>query len=355
MRINLGSIENLLSPETTDDQLIKLLTEGSSLAVVKRVSAHSVILQIDHREVEWPLVELTEAQRNVLVSKAVVKLSFSDDYGLRLHVLSDELHEVDQPLHSVKTRELSQVLVELDIPATEETLLVAQSLLEQGFSLQKEILWALIPWAERGLLDEAIMLLQAGFPLKHDFIEIMEKRYGNKLGEPLVQDSVETLSPELMKFFSSPKWDNRKNWANHFREGDLFKVLARLLVEERLQDIVLQSKPDISQSFVFALPFALDGNLYSAWVKIFRENRNSEEVVEQGEEAFHLELEIPTLTMGVVVANLHIQSGKVNILFKVERNDEAFAEEHLSIFEQELSDSGWVLTNVNVEVKKRGN
>lgn len=351
MRINLGNIENLLSPKTTNNQLMQQLAEGPLLGVVKRVSAHSIILQIAQREVEWPLVELTKEQRSALLPKAVVELSFSNDGGLRLHILPDAELETTQPLQSVKTRELSQVLVELNIPATEETLLVAERLLQQGFPLQEQTLWAVLPWAERGLLAEAIMLLKADFPLKHEFIEILEDQYSSKVDEPLLQNGIENLPSELMSSFSSPKWDNRKNWSTHLKEGDLFKVLARLLVEESLQDVLLQSQSDASQKFTFALPFVLDGNLHSAWVRIFRENKKSNQMVEE-EDEFRLELEIPTRTMGVVVANLHIQSEKVNIFFQVEKNDEAFAEESLSIFKEELHDSGWMLTNVDVKVIK---
>lgn len=64
----------------------------------------------------------------------------------------------------MSTQTLKDALLALDIRPTEEAQLAAAGLLERGFPLQKEYLRALLPWAQRGKLEEALQLLQARFP-----------------------------------------------------------------------------------------------------------------------------------------------------------------------------------------------
>lgn len=352
MQINLGGVENLLSREFTANWLQTLLSEGPALAVIKRVSAHSIILQIGSKEVGWPLAKLTEKEKAMLVPKAVVELSFSHDYGYRLDVLSDE--EVPETrIHgeNVITRELSEVLVELDIPATEATLLIAKTLLEQGFSLKKEMLWDLLPWAERGLLNEALELLKADFPLRFEFLDILVNQSNAKVQEPLLKNVIRDLPLEVVELFTVPKWENRKNWAKHLGEGETFKVLARLLTEERLLEAVAQAGKDNSLNFVFALPFMLEDNLHAGWVRVYVKE-DTDEAEHQNEKGIRLNLEIPTLSMGLVTVDLHILDNKVNITFSVERNKKAFPESSLAVFRDELSGSGWDLIDAGVAIKE---
>src|SRR5690606_21660875 len=116
----------------------------------------------------------------------------------------------EQPSFSPQT--LAEALLALDLRPTEPLQLAAQMLLERGFPLQKEYLLLLLPWAEQGRLEEALLLLEARLPVTADLVELVgEVKEGFPLSRVVEQGAPE-FSPELQEALRYPSLRSREAW-----------------------------------------------------------------------------------------------------------------------------------------------
>lgn len=345
MRIFYGS-KNLDLPitDTSKGVLMKLLAEQKAIqGLLKRVTPHSLVVQIQRKEFELPLNGVSMEQWAPPAAGDLVELRFQTDQSFTLHVLSTPEKEVaeQQPL---SLSPFEEVLLELNIPPTPEAVQVAQGLLERGFPLKEDLLWLLLPWAERGQLEEAFILLQGKFPLKPQLVDLVEQLKTRDLQKPLLQGVIDELSPDLKESFQFPSFANRVKWNGRLADGELFKALVRLLVEERLLEAV-------HKEHVFALPFFQGEDLYSSWIRIIKDEypKGKVKTREQGGN-WRIELQIPTQTLGVVEAVLQIQEKKVRVTLYLEEGLDGL-EISSEMLKQELDEVGWNLQTFEVEIR----
>lgn len=320
--------------------LTKLLGEQVALrAVVRRVSPSAVWVETGEHDLELPLPGVS------LVAGQVVELTRQDDQTIALRVVADPATNVPEGVVPVRTpAELSQVLLEMNVPPTEEALLVAEGLLARGFPLQESLLWSLLPWAERGQLTEAFLALQAKFPLKPEVLALAKQLQNQDLDKPILTRARDGLPPELENFLTKPSLENRARWSSRLGEGKLFKALARLLVEERFRESLLNDQTN----HLFALPFLRGEDLYAAWLRITRDQRDETEKDEDsGVQSFQIELEIPTETFGLVRAELSIRGKEVSIIFSSEEGLHS-GEASLQELALELQEAGWSVKTLQV-------
>ncbi len=343
MRISISLAGGQLSPPTNTmvQTLAKLLAEHDVLpGLVRRVTPSSVWVRISEKDIELPL------KGYPLTSGQVVEIS-RDGQTITLKTLigqSASHGEAEQK--ALTPTQLGEVLVELNIPPTTEAVRVAEGLVERGFPLQEALVWSLLPWAEEGQLEEAFLALQAKYPLKQEVLAVAGRLKERHVGEPILTAAREDLPSDLKELFFKPNLGNRTNWHKRFPEGKVFKALARLLVEERLAESLLNREMSPHHEYLLAIPFLRKDDLYASWVRI---TRDDPDVGADGEEhnSFRLELEIPTATLGVVGAELFVAGRSVAINLRVEEgsNDLQLALEDLR---QELHASGWNLRELQV-------
>jgi hypothetical protein len=323
--------------------LAQLLAGQDALqGVVRRVSARSILVRIAEVDVELPL------QSAPVTAGQVVEITRQDEQTIALKVLVDPpafAPETEQPLTPTQ---LGQALKALNIPPTEEAILVAQGLVERGFPLQESLVWSLLPWAEEGQLTEAFLALQAKFPLKPEVLALAQQLQGRAVGEPVLPEASEGLPLDLQELFLKPSLDNRSSWSNRLSEGKVFKALARLLVEERFVESLLSRGAHHNQSeHLFTLPFLRKDDLYAGWLRITRDDSAAEERSD-GEEktSYRLELEIPTATFGVVSAEVFVIGRSVSV------NLRADGLEAMKVPLQELAEelqlAGWKIRQLQI-------
>ncbi|HBN96570.1 MAG TPA: hypothetical protein DDZ66_09740 [Firmicutes bacterium] len=339
MRINIHSSGGKPNQPSNNmvNTLLKLLAEQDVLrGIVRRFTPSSVFVFLQNEEVE---VELPLQGRSLAPGQLVELTQEGASVALKRlpHQPSVEV-SAGQP--GLNSKQIEQVLVELNIPPTEEAVLVAQGLMERGFPLQEPLVWSLLPWAEEGQLEEAFLVLQAKFPLKPELLAMVTQLKARPLGDAILAGARDSLPPDLQEILERPSLESRARWNNRFSEGETFKALARLLVEERFVESLLgrQSNPN-QLEYVLALPFLRKDDLHAAWVRI---TRDEDSLKEEGDErgSFWLELEIPTSTLGLVWAELLVRGNTVAVTLKVGEHLER-AEEALEELEQELGASGW--------------
>ncbi|NLL47412.1 MAG: hypothetical protein GX249_02390, partial [Firmicutes bacterium] len=98
--------------------LTKLLGEQVALrAVVRRVSPGLVWVEIGDHDLELPLPGVS------LVAGQVVELTRQDDQTIALRVVADPATNVPEGVPVRTSADLGQVLLEMNVPPTEEALL----------------------------------------------------------------------------------------------------------------------------------------------------------------------------------------------------------------------------------------
>lgn len=333
MRVNLQSGLLNLPANNKVQMLTRLLAEHGVLrGVVRGVTPSSiwVFLQTPETEVELPL----PAQGRSLVPGQIVELTKQDEIiALRL-LPSHSVVPAKPGQEGITPRQLEQVLVELSIPPTEEVVQVAQGLVERNFPVQESLVWALLPWAEEGHLEEAFLALQANYPLKSGILALIRQFRGRDVEEPILTGVRADVPPDLQELLEEPNLQSRTRWSNRFSEGETFKALARLLVEERLVESLFTQS-----GYALALPFFREDDLYASWVRITRD----ENPIGQGDDEqknLRVELQIPTSTLGVVGAELTVREQSVAVTLWVHEHPERL-EVSLEAFGQELVEAGW--------------
>jgi len=339
MRVNPQSSLLNLPANNMAQTLTRLLAEQGVLrGVVRRVTSDSVFVFLEAREME---VELPlPSQGHSFVAGQGVELT-KQDSRIALGVAAGSVVAASELVQDVVVPpQLEQVLVELNIPPTEEALMVAQGLVENGFPLQESLVWALLPWAENGYLEEAILALQARYPLKAEVLELIRQSQGRDWRDPIVTDARSEVPTELQEWLEEPNLEGRASWSDKFSEGKVFKALTRLLVEERLVESLLGREHTSRQSeFVLALPFFRGNDLYASWVRITRE-QDAPRTEYDEEESIRVTLEVPTVSLGLVGVELLVQGRRVGLRLKVHDHPERL-EGALEAFGQQLAEAGW--------------
>ncbi|NMB19934.1 MAG: hypothetical protein GX979_03645 [Firmicutes bacterium] len=342
MRIHLAGGKLGLPPNNMVQVLDKLLEEHGILrGVVRRVNATSILVELAETEVELPV-----RGASVTVSQ-IVEITRQDPETIALRALPDQPTVLPEIEPSRTSMQLEQALLDMNVPPTPEAILVAEGLLEGGFPLQEPLIWSLLPWAEKGQLAEAFLALKAKFPLRTEVLTMVQRFQGRDIAEPILTEAREELPSDLQALFAEPSLDNRARWSNKLAEGKLFKVLVRILVEERFVEALLNREADPGQSeHLFALPFIRKDDLYAGWLRITRENPDK-----QGEgakeQSFRLELQIPTAAFGIVVAEVLVAGRNVSVILRAEGG---FDEAELALQElaEELQDAGWTIRELEI-------
>lgn len=339
MRIsfNLAADKLKLPAGASLQDLIRLLSvRGALRGAVRRISPSSVFIAIQlegrQTEVEIPL------QGQALTPGQAVEISLEDEERIVLKVLTP----AGQGVELDKPKPIEQVLTELNIPPTEEAVLTARGLAERGFPVQEPLVWSILPWAEAGWLEEALLALEAKFPLKLEVLTMIRQLRSGNVRDPVLQDARENIPPDLHVLLQRPSVERRSRWGDRFSEGEVFKALARLLVEERFVASLLKQG-----TYVFAVPFLRQEDLYASWIRITREDRHAGSEEEDTPGSFRLELQIPTEALGLVGVELIVEGKAVTAVLSVEA-EPAGMEADFKEFEGELQAAGWKLKTLQV-------
>lgn len=333
MRIRLEGLGPLLTELLGGRQVL--------LGQVQRLTAASVLLRFGQEEVELALEELSPELQAALGEGVAVELHRSQGaWALRV--------KPGAPLPAPRGQEVSlqtlaEALVALDLRPTEEVQLVAKGLLERGFPLHREYLLALLPWAERGQLEEALWLWEAGFPLTPALVELVADLRREPPDQPILEQAAEKLPPKLQEALRLPGRQGRTALGLELAEGRLGKDLARLLSAERLFHALAAAPGGENFAFVFFLPCLRGADLFAAWAKITDEGKTA-----PGESRiFRLELLLPTEAFGMVRAELAVWGKEVRLNLASERNCRGLAAQ-MGELEAELGAAGWRLQEVKV-------
>ncbi len=329
------------------DLLTELLpANGSLLATVRRTTPHSIFLKIENRELELSLAQLDEEHRSALTPGSVVRLEVLQEQVIMTKLSHPRVQHVQSQEGPLIPSKIEEALVELNIPPTPTTIEVAQALLKGGFPLQETLLWAVIPWAKKGQLDLALLLLQARFPLTPELVKVVEELRNREGKEPILSSIGEQLSSELEEILTTPRWENRAKGSDRPQDREVVCRLGKILVEERFVEALLNRQAP-QHEYVFALPFLLNGDLYTSWVRICAEQQHKEGF-SADEPSFRIELEIPTNSLGLVEADLAIWGKNVSLVLWVEGVGHESLEDALPLLEEELMNQGWELSSVTI-------
>lgn len=325
------------------DSLFENLSETNPPpAIIKQITNHSFVLEVNRQVFELPLSETDLAIFNRVEVGDLLELRVEAEITLVLQPILQPEPVGEEGMQIVLPKQLETVLLELNIPPTTEAMLVAQKLVEDGFALKDDLIWALMPWAEEGHLEEALLLLKAKFPLKQALVEVVQGLKERSPKELIVPRAEEDMSTEVKELLRSPRLEHQTKWSRELGLGETGKTLARLLVEANLLETILDE-------YIFAVPFLQNNDLRSAWVRISREKRSFKGKHEEGKQ-FLVEIQIPTLNFGVVGALLKLQGKALDVTLKLESDvaDLAFP---LVDLQEELEEAGWEVKKLVLETK----
>ncbi|MGB4430824.1 MAG: hypothetical protein WBJ15_03115, partial [Limnochordia bacterium] len=169
--------------------------------------------------------------------------------------------------------------------------------------------------------------------------EVREK----PISQPLWEQAVEELPPELQEALRHPSLRSRAELGGTMREGRPLRALARLLAAERLIQSHGAATQGEGREFVFFLPFLKGQDLFASWVRIARDA----ETPQAEEQAFRLEMLLPTDSFGMVRAELFVLGRSVRLHLEAEKNHHSLAAQAEEL-QVELGAAGWQLGEVKV-------
>lgn len=307
---------------------------------IQRITGETVVLRLAREVVELPLALFSAPVREALREGIAVELQ-RDQGTVQLRVVPAEpVSPQEQPSFSPQT--LAEALLALDLRPTEPLQLAAQMLLERGFPLQKEYLLLLLPWAEQGRLEEALLLLEARLPVTADLVELVgEVKEGFPLSRVVEQGAPE-FSPELQEALRYPSLRSREAWGARPGEGRVWRAWARLVAYEHLLNSLLTAQQEGNSGFMLFLPFMLGQDLAAAWVRVSQEQEGEEH---QGLQPHKLELLLPTQSFGLLRAELVVWGQALRLNLWAEQNL-PLLEGELAELTAELGAAGWQVQGV---------
>ncbi|WP_461364387.1 hypothetical protein [Candidatus Darwinibacter acetoxidans] len=319
--------------------LLQLFQGSSKLeGVIKEITPASILLQLGQAELELPLES----------SRPDVRAWLREGLKVELHRQQGVFILKAQPAASqpepaaLAVRPLDEALLALDIPPTPEALLTAKTLLEQGFPLQKEHLWVLLPWAEQGRLEEALQLLQAGLRATPALVELVSELREKPPGQAVQEQVRQELPLELQESLTHPSVKGRTAWSGRVAQTEVGHAVIRLLAAEQMLNSLLAAQSS-NTDLVFFLPFLQGEDLFASWVKISRDSPEREAELQ----GFRLQVVLPTESFGLVTADLFVQGKTVRLHLGAEENDQLLAD-GAGRLTAELGASCWQLTEVTV-------
>jgi hypothetical protein len=335
-----------IGPENLEHYLAGLHGGRQVLAgVIQRITSASVFLRSGQVEAELPLAAISAELRDALREGLLVELHREQGVlVLKVVTAVQEPAGREQPVRAPQT--LEEALLALDIRPSGEAQLAAKALLEAGLPLQKDFLRVLLPWAERGRLEEALQLLQTGFPVTAELVELAGELSERPADQAVPAEIAPELPEELEEALRYPSLRSRSAVNGRQAEGRVFRALARLLAEEKLLTALIPSnRGGEEREFIFFLPFLRGEDLHAAWVRVGREGEESPE--DEREKSFRLELLLPTDAFGLVRAELFVQGQKVRLHLAAERGEESLSGQADEL-RAELLEAGWQLSEVKV-------
>lgn len=341
MRIEFaGRAIPLQAGKTGFEQLFKLLAKQATLtALIKRVSPGSLVLEIGDTEFKLPLAAFAASTRKeAFIPGRIIKIERRGEKTLAFALPDSALESIVPEGETPIFGSLEEHLAELGIDRSEQAVFTARTLLENGFPLEKELVLALLPWAERGELAEALVLLKARFPLKRGLIEIVRRLPSGGAARRLLSHATD-LPAALREALAAPSFANRAAWSGKVTRGEVFKVLCYLLAQERLLEALAVQAG--RSELIFALPFLRADDLHACWVRIARDRDGAG--TEQGEIPLCIELEIPTTALGIVGARLVVLGKNVTLSLQVAGEDHALWQRAAQELREDLATAGWRL------------
>ncbi len=353
MRIEFtGAAFTPASGEMDIQQLFKLLLERDRLmALITRMSSGSLVLEIDGKEFKLPRAFfIVPCGEEALAPGGMIEIERRGETTLAFTVLDSDLEMVVAPPEQAAFSSLEAHLSTLGISHSAGAVLVARALLERGYPLERELVLALVPWAERGELTEALILLQARFPLRRGLVQVVQSlTHRPPVAERIA--AINELPPDLRQALAAPSSSiaDRTAWSSEFTEGETFKALCRLLVQERLLEAVAVQAG--GGELVLAFPFVLAHGLYACWARFYRADRGDgreEMTADWRERPLHIELEIPTTALGVVGVRLVVAGQNLTLSLQVEGEEKSLWRQAAEELKQELAANGWRLGAVEI-------
>lgn len=331
-----------IGPENLGQALTGLLqARGALQGQVQRITAAAVVIRWAQGEIELPLSLLSAELKAALRPGLPVELQRSQgNVSVRIAQPKAPFPGHEQPAFTAQT--LEESLLALDIVPTAEAQEAAKALLERGFPLQKELLRSILPWAEQGKLEEALLLSEAKFPVTTALVELVSELREQPVLRRELDQPVEELPPELKQALRQPALSGRTALSGR----GAFRAAARLVAAEQFINSLLAARGGEEAGFVFFLPFLQGRDLSAAWVRIAEDDAASPD--EDGQQrALRLELLLPTQSFGLVRVELLIWGRKAHLQLRAEQAHKEL-EGNLAELEEELSAAGWELSTVKV-------
>lgn len=340
-----GEERPFMDAESWDSLLSVLNQDQPVVATVKRITSQSVLLKIGTRNWELPLNKLEAEQGKQLSAGDQVQLKLLSSE--RLLINKTGYHPIyENPKETpLIPSSIQEAVLELGVPANPTTEAVAEALLKGGFALKEQLIWALVPWAEQGLLESAILLLQAKFPLTLELVEAVERFKERGPQQALLENVKENLSPELQETLEKPTWENRGKISTKAQDLKVLQGLTELVVEENFVQSLF-NRNNLETEYVFSLPFLLGSDLHTSWVRIKPEQENQENAKQ--EPKFRIDLLIPTLSCGLVETELVVWGKSLRLTLWMENADFELMEDQLSLLKQELIGQGWTPSSLSI-------
>lgn len=335
-----------IRPEGLEQFLAGLVPgKGKLVGQVQRLTPLAVVVRLEQGELELPLANLSSQLRAALREGLIVELQRSQgQVSLTINSLSQQPVPQEQQLE-LSLGTLAEALEAMAIRPTAEALQAAQGLLDRGFPLQKDYLRLLLPFALQGKLEEALLLLEAGFPVRPALVELVTELKAKPAAELLSKRIGDEIPPDLQEQQSLPSSDGRAAIAARLGEGRALKALVRQLAAEQFLNSLLNHRSGDSGTFVFFLPFVKGTDLKATWIKVGREGEGKTR--SEGDHIVKLEFLLPTDSFGVVTGTLLVLDRNVSLSLIVERN-QAVLSGQLAELERELAVTGWKLGEVKV-------
>lgn len=335
-------LPNLKAQTTLNQQswerLLSLLERDEVLfATVTKLTDHqSLVLKIGNRHWDLALDHLELEQVKQLVGTDV-KLELFAHGRLLITKVDSSAPYVEPKDASLVRGSIKDSLLELNIPSTPSTEAVAHALIKGGFPLKEQLIWSLVPWAEQGLVEQAVLLLRAKFPLTGELVEVVKEFQDQQAGEDLLANIAPKLSPELRKGLSKPAFENRTKISPKQEDFVVIRSFLKLATKEKLIQALLTDSNQ--EEYVFALPFLLKNDLDTSWVRIKGDREDAANVFKEN---FSIDFLLPTLNFGLVEGELVVVGRKeVQLNLWLEEGDQPFVADKLAILRAELLEQGW--------------
>ena len=350
MRIDLSLLrtETLFSNKSLEWLLTLLGGKKIVEGVVERVSTDTIVLRAAGQTVELPQFSVENLPVPLSLSRGQrVELSLVEGEKLRIRVIPPPT-DARGPVFDVQER-AEQVLIELNIPPSKEAVMAVESLIKLGWPLREELVLAVLPWAEQGQLEAVLPLVQGGFPLLPELAVLLE--HPRPFG-PEESFTLEQKLPELGQVLGNPHVSAfRQQLAEKLKGGKDTAPFTKVFLQERLLESLVNQRGNGTQ-FVFAWPVLIGEKVFPGWIRVWKKpDKEKRHANTPPTGRFHIELHLPTATLGVVYVEITVDHKRLTCQFAAENPTvKKRLEEGLNSLTKELTIQGWEQVESHVVV-----